>query len=664
MLRLVADDPWLTPFAELLEDRQRRFHDRCDALAETGGLLGTISQGHRTFGFQRGDDATLIYREWAPQATALFLTGDFNGWDRRSHPLTRREFGVWEMILPRAAIPADSRLKVHVISAMGAQDRIPAYARRVVQDDRTKDFAATLWLAPETVGVRTAPPTTPGGLRIYEAHVGMSGEEADVSRFGAFTKNVLPRIAALGYNAVQLMAVQEHPYYGSFGYHVSSFYAVSSRFGTPEDLRALIDRAHELGLRVLMDIVHSHAVKNVAEGLDRFDGTRWQYFHDGPRGEHPAWDSLLFDYGAWEVQRFLLSNARYWLEEYGFDGFRFDGVTSMIYRDHGLERDFAGYPDYFNDNIDEDAVQYLQLANALVHALRPDAVTIAEDMSGMPGMARAIADGGLGFDYRLAMGVPDYWIKTLKERRDEDWDVGQLFHMLLNRRRGEKHVGYAESHDQALVGDKTLAFRLMDAAMYTDMALDHDNPVVARGIALHKLIRLLTFSLAGEAWLGFMGNEFGHPEWIDFPREGNGWSYQHARRQWSLADDERLRYAGLNRFDAALMALDARFSLLPDPLIEGLWLDDDRKVLVYRRGPLVFAVNLHPTESYPDLRLPVPDPTDYIRVLDTDAPSFAGPGRLSGDGKHIWEPSPLHGRAQSIRLYLPCRCGIVLAPDP
>jgi 1,4-alpha-glucan branching enzyme len=473
--------------------------------------------------------------------------------------------------------------------------------------------------------------------------VWMAQEEPKVGSFAEFTATVLPRIAALGYNAVQLMAVQEHPYYGSFGYHVSSFFAVSSRFGTPDDLRALIAEAHRLGLIVLMDLVHSHAVKNTLEGLSRFDGTPYQYFHDGPRGYHTAWDSLCFDYAKYDVLGFLLSNVRYWLEEYGFDGFRFDGVTSMLYLDHGLGRAFTGYDDYFGENVDEDALLYLQLANDLVHAVRPGAITIAEDMSGLPGTARPTDEGGLGFDYRLAMGVPDFWIRTLKHLPDEAWAIGDIWGTLTNRRHDEKHVGYAESHDQSIVGDKTLAMWLLDAAIYTEMALDRQSVVVDRGIALHKLIRLLTRALAGEAWLGFIGNEFGHPEWVDFPREGNGWSFEHARRRWSLVDSPFLRYQHLNAFDAALMHLP-----LTDDLPNLLLLHEEKKLLVWQRGPLVLAVNLHPSQSYPDLRIPIPVRSDYQRVLDTDQTAFSGQGRIGTGGHYVWEPT--------------C-CGIVLAPE-
>ncbi|MDB5298168.1 MAG: 1,4-alpha-glucan (Glycogen) branching enzyme GH3-type [Phycisphaerales bacterium] len=666
---LIAHDPWLEPYRDRLRNRYGHYRYVAGQVEQSGGLLGPISQGHQYYGLNRGERdgrPGVWYREWAPAADALFLAGDFNGWDRGSHPLARDPYGVWSTFLPddqyAGRLVHGGLLKVHVVSRAGRTDRIPAYVRRVVQDPHTHGFAGQHWDPPTPYAWRHAPPRPAGGLRIYEAHVGMATEAERVGTYAEFAADVLPRVRRLGYNAVQLMAVMEHPYYGSFGYHVSNFFAVSSRSGTPEDLKHLIDTAHGLGVLVLLDVVHSHAVKNTNEGLGRFDGTDHQYFHAGPRGQHAAWDSLLFDYGKFEVRRFLLSNLRYWLEEFRFDGFRFDGVTSMLYLDHGMGRAFGSYDDYFGGNVDWDAVVYLQLANELVHRVRPGAVTIAEDVSGMAGVGRGVAEGGLGFDYRLSMGVPDYWVKLLTERKDEDWSMAGLYHALTDRRRSERHVAYAESHDQALVGDKTLAFRLMDQEMYWNMAKGHQSLVVDRGIALHKMIRLITFSLGGEAYLTFMGNEFGHPEWVDFPREGNGYSYKYARRQWSLAARDDLRYVGLEAFDQAMVALDDRYGLLNDPFIEQLDVREDRRLLVYRRGPLVFVFNFHPTESYADLRIPVPDPTDYRLVLDSDEARFGGAGRVAAGATYWKQDVPMYARGQSVQAYVPARTAQVLAP--
>ena len=669
---LVEQDPWLAPHADALRHRWQHYMKIKESILKSGGLLGPISQGHTYFGFNRGEldgQKGVWYREWAPGATALGLLGDFNGWDCTANPLTRDEYGVWSVFLPDARygdrLRHESRVKVRVQSAAGAMDRIPAYIRRVVQDAATHDFVGQYWHPEHSFEFLHASPDArrrPGGLRIYEAHVGMALEEARVGTYAEFTRHILPRIHDLRYNAIQLMAIMEHPFYGSFGYHVSNLFAPSSRFGTPEELKGLIDTAHGMGISVLLDVVHSHAIKNLNEGLNRFDGTDYQYFHAGARGQHVAWDSMCYDYSVYEVQRLLLSNVRYWMEEFRFDGFRFDGVTSMLYLDHGLGAKFTSYDSYFGANVDEDAVAYLRLANELVHTIRADGITIAEDVSGMPGMARPVAEGGLGFDYRLAMGVPDYWIKLLKEQRDEDWKLGELYGTLLNRRQNEKHIGYAESHDQALVGDKTIAFWLMDKDMYWNMSKFTQSVIVDRGLALHKLIRLITFSLAGEGYLNFIGNEFGHPEWVDFPRPGNNYSHHYARRLWSMVDRDDLRYRGLNNFDRAMQMLDDKYSLLTDSFIEQLMVHEDTRQLAYRRGPLVFVFNFHPNESFFGLRIPVPDRCDYRVVLDTDRPEFEGQGRVQDGAVYPVQDVPLYGRNQSIQIYIPARTAQVLAP--
>jgi 1,4-alpha-glucan branching enzyme len=667
--RMIELDPTLKPYKRQLQRRAahyKRFHDRIE---REGGLLGPISQGHHYFGLNRGErdgEPGVWYREWAPGADYLSLVGDFNGWDREANPLTKDEWGVWSLFLPdseyRDRLTHGSRIKVHVRAANGWLDRIPAYIRRVVQEEGDPHYVGQYWCPPEPYQWRHKAPRRPAAPRVYESHVGMAQEEGKVGSFDEFRENVLPRIAELGYNTIQFMAIQEHPYYGSFGYQVSNFFAVSSRFGTPEQLKALVDAAHGMGLLVIMDLVHSHSVKNVHEGLNTFDGTSYQYFHAGPRGEHPQWDSLLFDYSKHEVQRFLLSNVRYWLEEFNFDGFRFDGVTSMMYKDHGLGKVFTGYDDYFSENTDLDAVSYLTLATETAHAVDEQAMCVAEDMSGMPGLCRPVREGGMGFDYRLAMGVPDYWVNVLKARSDEQWDLWEMYHRLTDRRVGEPHIGYVESHDQALVGDKTVAFWLMDQEMYWSMSKFTPSLIVDRGIALHKMIRLVTFSLAGEGYLTFMGNEFGHPEWIDFPRPGNDYSHQYARRQWSLAERDDLRYKGLAEFDKAMLELDERYGALSDERIDQLAAHQEEKQLVYRRGRLVFVFNFHPTESYEGLRIPLPENTDYRLILDTDRPEFEGHGRVELEMTYPVQDVPMYGRTQSLQLYLPARSAQVLAP--
>ena len=663
-LNLIKNDPWLEPFAEAINGRHEDAIRKEKELVKGSRTLNEFANAHQYFGLHRNDDGTWVFREWAPNATGISLIGDFNGWKEGVHYALNRvegSDGVWEITLPADALKHGDYYKMLVHWKGGDGERIPAYATRVVQDPETYLFSAQVWDAePYQWRVEKFKPDT-RPLLIYECHIGMAQQREGVGTYTEFRENVLPRIAADGYNAIQIMAIQEHPYYGSFGYHVSNFFAPSSRFGTPEELKQLIDAAHELGIAVIMDIVHSHAVKNDSEGLGRLDGSYDLYFYGDGRREHPAWDSLCFDYGKNEVLHFLLSNCKYWLEEFHFDGFRFDGVTSMLYFNHGLGQAFGSYDDYYNGNQNTDAITYLTLANKLIHRINPSAITIAEEMSGMPGLAIPVKDGGIGFDYRMAMGIPDYWIKMLKEKKDEDWHPTSIFWELTNRRADEKTISYVESHDQALVGDKTVIFRLIDEKMYWHMMVDDNDFTVDRGMAMHKMIRLVTASTINGGYLNFMGNEFGHPEWIDFPREGNGWSYKYARRQWDLVDREDLKYKFLNNFDNAMIELISgvyNFQALP---VEKLWEKDDDQILAFKRGDLVFVFNFNPSKSFTDYGVLTP-PGEYTVVLSTDSPDFGGYGNIDESVHHLTIPDPLyqpHGVAW-LRLYLPARSAQVL----
>ena len=663
-LNILRNDPWLEPFTDAIVGRHNdaRLREK-QLLGSSLKSLSDFANAHLFYGLHRTADGKWVFREWAPNATAVWLVGDFNGWQRQeTYRLNRLDNGIWEGIFPADAIHPGNLYKMYVEWAGGSGERIPAYATRVVQDSSTNIFSAQVpyedayrWKVTDFV-----PDTKP--LLIYECHIGMAQEREGVGTYDEFRLNVLPRIAADGYNAIQIMAIQEHPYYGSFGYHVSNFFAASSRFGTPNELKHLIDEAHSLGIAVIMDIVHSHAVKNEAEGIGRLDGSYDLYFHTDPsRREHPAWDSLCFDYGKTEVLHFLLSNCKYWLKEFRFDGFRFDGVTSMLYYNHGLGQAFGGYEDYYNGGQDTDAITYLTLANKLIHKINPHAITIAEEMSGMPGLAAPIADGGIGFDYRMAMGIPDYWIKTLKEKKDEDWHPTSIFWELTNRRYDEKTISYVESHDQALVGDKTVIFRLIDDHMYWHMMRDDNDYAVARGMALHKMIRLVTLATINGGYLNFMGNEFGHPEWIDFPRQGNGWSHKYARRQWHLVDNVDLKYQYLNAFDNAMIEVVSRqydFQALP---IRKLWEKDDDQILAFMRGDLVFVFNFNPTQSFTGYGILIPAGR-YDVVFSTDDFRFGGFGNVDHSVPHLTIPDRLYAPAgvEWLKLYIPARTAIVL----
>ena len=639
-------DAWLEPHNQQIIDLNNYITHKSDQIL-SGKSIEDFSLGHLFFGLHKTDTGW-IFREWAPNATKITLLTERGDW-QEDEQLTRLDNGVWEIKLPASALKQGDKYKLHIYWKDGDGFRLPSYANYVVQEENN-NFNAVAWKSNYSWQHKTPKFSKDQPLFIYEAHVGMSSDQPKVSSYREFANEIIPRIKKAGYNAIQLMALQEHPYYGSFGYHVSNFFAASSRFGTPDDLKYLIDTAHKNGILVIMDIVHSHAVKNEAEGLGKFDGTTTQYFYEN---DHPTWDSKLFDYGKPEVAHFLLSNARYFLEEYKLDGFRFDGVTSMIYHDHGLGSGIGSYDDYYGANINRDALMYLKSVNDLIHQIKPQAITIAEEVSGYPGLAASTAEGGLGFDYRLNMSAPNLWIKHIEKLKDEDWQMGELMHELSSHRPEERTITYAESHDQALVGDKTLIFRLIDKEMYFHMKKDDPNLVVDRGLALHKMIRLLTASVNNGGYLNFMGNEFGHPEWIDFPREGNDWSYKYARRQWDLMDNAKLKYQGLASFDREMVELLKNVN----GGVEYVFENNGDKVLSFIRDNKLFVFNFNPEKSFEGYRLPVARAGSYRVLLSSDELANGGFGSIvKSDIKH--EAYEVDGRWY-VDLYLPARTSVV-----
>ena len=653
--KILADDPYLRPYSADIELRMSRHLEVCQALLGDKGDLYSLANGYIYYGIARTTDGWL-YREWAPGADEMHLIGDFNDWNRTSHPMTRLEDGSWEIHLKGAdALRHGQLIKVQVTRNGKKFDRIPLYIRSVVQNPVTCEFCGRIWspASPFRWTDGGYAHRKPSMLYIYECHVGMAQEKEAIGSYREFADITLKRVKDAGYNTIQLMAVMQHPYYGSFGYQVSNFFAASSWFGDPDDLKYLVNKAHDMGIYVLLDVVHSHAAKNTAEGINQFDGTDDQFFI---KDDHPAWKTRLFNYGKHEVLHFLLSNLKFWQEEYHFDGFRFDGITSMIYHDHGLGTSFTGYDQYFSPNTNLDAITYLQLANELIHSVNPFAITIAEDMSGMPGMCVPVRNGGIGFDYRLAMGVPDMWIRLTKDTPDEAWNMGNIWYELTTRRPREKNIGYSESHDQAMVGDKTLIFRMADKEMYTGMDKAYHSPVIDRAIALIKIIRLLTLTLGSDGYMNFMGNEFGHPEWIDFPREGNGWSFKYARRQWSLADNGYLKYQWLRDFDRDMLKFSRLHRIMAKRDAANLWIDENRKLLAYSKGDLLYLVNLHPTNSYTDFFMPCHTLGEgsYRAVFSTDDVKYGGQGRVDESYRYLTEPgNEKHG--VGFHVYAPCR---------
>lgn len=668
---VVKLDPWLSPFQDAFKRRFAKAQEWIDRINTTEGSLDQFSKGIERYGFNVDAQGQVVYREWAPNATQAFLTGDFNGWNRDSHPMKKNEFGVFEIVLPpkngQPAIEHNSKIKISLQLPNGERvDRLPAWIKYVTQDLAVSPaYDARFWNPPpqEKYQFQHPRPKKPESIRVYEAHVGISSPELRVATYKEFTKNMLPRINDLGYNVIQLMAVMEHAYYASFGYQINNFFAASSRYGPPEDLKELVDTAHGMGITVLLDVVHSHASKNVLDGLNEFDGSDHQYFHEGARGRHELWDSRLFNYGHHEVMRFLLSNLRFWMDEYHFDGFRFDGVTSMLYHHHGIGTGFSGgYHEYFGADVDEEAVVYLMVANKMLHDLYPETISVAEDVSGMPALCLPTSLGGVGFDYRLAMAIPDMWIKMLKEQQDEEWDIGNICYTLTNRRHGEKTIAYCESHDQALVGDKTLMMHLCDAEMYTNMSvLTPLTGVIDRGMSLHKMIRLLTHGLGGEGYLNFEGNEFGHPEWLDFPREGNQNSFWYARRQLNLTEDNLLRYHFLNNFDKYMNKTEEYHGWLHASQAYISLKHEGDKLIVFERGGCVFIFNFHSSQSYSDYRVGIEVAGTYKIVLNTDNKDVGGHGRIDNSTRFFTTPMEWNGRKNWTHVYIPSRTAIVLA---
>ena len=664
VLRLIKNDKYLAEYSEAINGRHQSALNKIAELTNNGEkTLADFASGYLYFGLHL-EGKNWVIREWAPNATAIYLIGDFNGWKEDGHYAFKKvgDSGNWELVLPEKALKHGDLYKMSVHWDGGQGERIPAWVRRVVQDEQTKIFSAQVWNPEkkyEWKNLKFKPTTNP--LLIYECHIGMGQDAEKVGSYEEFRVNVLPRVHKAGYNCIQIMAIQEHPYYGSVGYHVSNFFAASSRFGTPEELKALIDEAHGMGIAVIMDIVHSHAVKNEVEGLGNLAGDPCQYFYQGDRREHPAWDSLCFDYGKNEVLHFLLSNCKYWLEEFQFDGFRFDGVTSMLYYSHGLGQSFGGYGDYYNGSQDDNAIVYLTLANCLIHQVNKKAITIAEEVSGMPGLAASFEAGGYGFNYRMAMNIPDYWIKIIKELRDEDWKPSSMLWETTNRRADEKTISYCESHDQALVGDKTIIFRLVDADMYWHFKKGDENYTVERGIALHKMIRLLTCSTINGGYLNFMGNEFGHPEWIDFPREGNGWSHKYARRQWNLMDNKELCFHYLSDFDRTMLKIIKSEKDIQKTNVTEIWHNDGDQVFAFQRGELLFFFNFSPFRSYTDYGFMVKEGT-YQYLLNTDDIKFGGKGFNDDTLKHltIYDRGLAKDGKGWLKLYLPARSACVL----
>jgi 1,4-alpha-glucan branching enzyme len=668
MLQIPAnplEDATLAAYRDFLERRARRFTGELKRIVAAYGSLRAYAALHTNLGIHkiRRTDGTFSWRlrEYMPNAEDLWLTTDRLNFQRHaSYRFRRLENGVFQLSLPEDALAHGTYMELRVKPRkrgpeQGALRRVPAFATWVEQDAvLPSQWCARLWAPEKPYRFRHRRPAKAVFPRIYEAHVGMAQsalarQGQSVGSYRDFAADMLPRIRDAGYTAVQLMGILEHPLYRSYGYQVSSYFAPSSRFGTPDEFRGLVDAAHGLSLMVILDIPHGHACANTEQGIAAYDGSRYLF-----SGEHNQWGTPSFDYAQEMTRRFLLSNCRYWLEEFRVDGFRFDAVGNMIYADHGVDDDFShvGRCFYGGNGLpraDENGELYLCLANALIRRIRPQALSIAEEFSGMPGLTCPPKEGGLGFDYRFAMGIPDYWEKCIESPRD----MGSLWYETTNHRPYDRTVSYVECHDQCINGHDAMIWRLIGKDMYDYMAVFTDNWNTSRGLAFYRLMRLVTLCTADAGYLNFMGDEFGHPEWLD--------DESRAHRQWHLAGRADLKYAGLAAWDRAQMTLVA--GRLPDfqqqPLFR--FIHEDDRILAFERGRLLFVFNFHELQAKTNLLFAV-TPGKYVERLSSDETAFAGKGNLCVGVPPVEHFTRVldHRHEQDVSLYLPPMTALVL----
>ncbi|KAH9622869.1 hypothetical protein KSS87_007872 [Heliosperma pusillum] len=449
-------------------------------------------------------------------------------------------------------LPHGSKYRVYFNTPDGPLERVPAWATYVLPDEEGNQSCAVHWdPSPEfTHKWKNNSPKAPKSLRIYECHIGISGSDPKVSSFLEFSEKVLPYIKDLGYNAIQLFGVVEHKDYFTAGYRVTNFYAVSSRYGTPEDFKRLVDEAHGLGLLVFLDIVHSYSAADEMVGLSLFDGTNDCYFHTGKRGHHKYWGTRIFKYGDVDVLQFLLSNLTWWIEQYHIDGFQFHSIPSMIYTHNGFATFTGDLEEYCNQYVDRDALMYLILANDILHALHPNIITIAEDATLYPGLCEPSSQGGLGFDYYVNLAAPEMWLSLLENVPDNEWSMSKIVTTLMgNKAYTNKMLLYAENHNQSISGGRSLAEILLGAEIDSNLSTSS----LLRGSSLHK--------------------------GVEFPTSNNNFSYELASRRWDLLSDQGV-HQELFHFDQDMMKLDKAGKVLSRCLPNVHHVNDDTMIIL------------------------------------------------------------------------------------
>ena len=594
-----------------------------------------------------GDEGT-AFAVWAPNAERVSVVGDWCNWDGRQFPMRRMgSSGIWELFIPGVAANAlykfelrtregDLRVKTDPMALKMQQS--PDTAAIVVPSD-TYDWRDAEWMTSRRTRHLAFEP-----VHIYEVHLGSWARVPEEGNRSLTYREIAPRLAEhvkrLGFTHVELLPVMEHPFYGSWGYQVTGYYAPTSRYGNPEDFRFLIDTLHQAGIGVFLDWVPAHFPKD-DYALRRFDGTAL-YEHEDPRlGEHPDWGTLIFNYGRKEVRNFLVANALYWLHEFHIDGLRVDAVASMLYLDYSRN---AGewVPNRYGGRENLEAIDFLRQMNDVVCEDAPGCVTIAEDSTAWPGVTRPIRAGGLGFTFKWNMGwmhdTLGYFERDPIYRRFHQDEL--TFAMVYEH---SEHFIMPLSHDEMVH---------LKGSLYEKMPGDHWQKLAnMRALLAYQVTR------PGKSLL-FMGTELAEP---------TEWNHDQSLNWHLLHEPDRAAFmAFMERLGAVYRAYPALWAGDADP--QGFeWIDvSDREhsILSYLRWSgerhVVVILNLTPT-PHPGYRIGVPDMTEYERVLSTDDPAWGG----SGFGEFSRLPAhdiPWHGRRYSIELDLPPLSAVVLAP--
>jgi 1,4-alpha-glucan branching enzyme len=608
---------------------------------------------HRRLGERLGARSLTIdgvagtaFAVWAPAARRVSVVGDFCRWDGRLLPMRQLgSSGVFEIFVPDVApgafykyelLTREGQLRLKTDPIAPSYERPPGWAARVFQSEyRWNDDA---WMAARRDRDLAREP-----MLVYELHLGSWARVPEEGNRQLGYREIAPRLAehvrGLGFTHVELLPVMEHPFEGSWGYQVSGYYAPTSRFGTPDDFRFLVDTCHQAGLGVLLDWVPAHFPRD-DWALRRFDGTAL-YEHEDPReGEHPDWGTLIFNYGRREVLSFLVSNAVHWCTAFHADGLRVDAVASMLYRDYS-RRQGQWIPNRYGGRENLESIAFLRAVNTAVAEEAPGAITIAEESTSWPGVTRAVSDGGLGFGFKWNMGwmhdTLAYFARDSVHRRFHQNEL--TFAMLYEW--SERFVNPL-SHDE-VVHEKRALLEKMPGDQW-------------QKLANLRLLLAYQYTRPGKVLL-FMGTELApHEEWnhdVSLP--------------WHLAHDPKRQ--GLQRFMARLATVHREHPALwrrdVDP--DGFrWIDCDdgqHSIVSYARydgdAHVVVVLNLTPAPR-DDYRIGAPSAGTYVELLSSDAAELGGSGYAT-TARAATEPIAWHGFPQSMRLRLPPLGGLVLA---